>query len=91
MEEPIFEISAREVTLEVTDERTGRHYRRTLPIDYWETANTVVLRGENLDGSFSQLVFYTNRGLQRLQGLTGKGPDADPCGTHQANKDTHPR
>ena len=85
MEEPIFEISAREVTLEVTDERTGRHYRRTLPIDYWETANTVVLRGENLDGSFSQLVFYTNRGLQRLQGLTGKGPDADPCGTHSAD------
>ena len=54
MDEPIFEISAQEVTLEVVDARTGRHYRRTLPIDYYETANTLVLRGENLDGSFSQ-------------------------------------
>ena len=85
MDEPVFEISAREVTLEITDERTGKHYRRTLPIDYYETANAVILRGENLDGRFSQLVFYSGRGVQRLQGLTGKGPDADPCGTHQAD------
>ena len=85
MDEPVFEISAREVTLEITDQRTGKHYRRTLPIDYYETANAVILRGENLDGRFSQLVFYSGRGVQRLQGLTGKGPDADPCGTHQAD------
>ena len=26
-------------------------YRRTLPIDYYENANGLVLRGENLDGS----------------------------------------
>lgn len=82
MDEPIFEISAQEVTLEVVDARTGRHYRRTLPIDYYETANTLVLRGENLDGSFSQLVFYSDRGAQRLQDLTGKGADRNPCGTH---------
>lgn len=82
MNEDVFQISAREVTLEVTDSVSGKTYRRTLPIDYLETANTLVLRGENLDGSLSQLVFYTARGMQRLQDLTGNGPDKDPCGTH---------
>lgn len=83
MNEDAFQISAREVTLEVTDSVSGKTYRRTLPIDYLETANTLVLRGENLDGSLSQLVFYTARGMQRLQDLTGNGPDKDPCGTHK--------
>ena len=83
MNEDVFQISAREVTLEVTDSVSGKTYRRTLPIDYLETANTLVLRGENLDGSLSQLVFYTARGMQRLQDLTGNGPDNDPCGTHK--------
>ena len=83
MNEDVFQISAREVTLEVTDSVSGKTYRRTLPIDYLETANTLVLRGENLDGSLSQLVFYTARGMQRMQDLTGNGPDKDPCGTHK--------
>ncbi len=83
MEEKIFVISAKEVTIEVVDEATGKTYRRELPIDYCETANSLVLRGENLDGSVSQLVFYTARGMQRMQDLTGGGPDEDPCGTHK--------
>ena len=83
MEEKVFEISAKEVTIEVIDEATGKTYRRTLPIDYYETANGLVLRGENLDGSISQLVFYSARGMQRMQDLTGAGPDEDPCGTHK--------
>ena len=33
------EIRAAEVTLEVTDSQTGLTLRRTLPIDYLETAN----------------------------------------------------
>lgn len=83
MEDAVLDISAREVTVEVTDERTGKQYRRSLPIEYYENANTLVLRGENLDGSFSQLVFYSDRGLERLQDLTGGGPDKDPCGSHK--------
>ena len=55
----------------------------TLPIDYYENANGLILRGENLDGSVSQLVFYSARGMQRMQDLTGKGPDEDPCGSHK--------
>lgn len=83
MENEVFEITAKEITVAVTDERTGRVYRRTLPIDYLENANTLVLRGENLDGSCSQIVFYSARGLQRLRDLTGKGSDQDPCGSHK--------
>lgn len=82
MAENIFQITAQEVTVEVTDERTGQVFRRTLPIDYFEAANGIILRGENLDGTFSQLVFYSGRGVERLQDLTGHGADADPCGTH---------
>ena len=82
MAENILQITAQEVTVEVTDERTGQVFRRTLPIDYFETANGIILRGENLDGTFSQLVFYSGRGVERLQDLTGHGADADPCGTH---------
>ena len=83
MDGKIFEISASEVTIEVVDGQTGKVYRRTLPIDYYENANGLVLRGENLDGSVSQLVFYSARGMRRMQDLTGKGPDEDPCGSHK--------
>lgn len=82
MDGKVFAISAKEVTVEVVDAATGKLYRRTLPIDYYETANALVLRGEKLDGSISQLVFYSARGMQRMQDLTGKGPDEDPCGSH---------
>ena len=83
MEESVFEITAQEVAVEVTDAATGKVYRRVLPIEYYENANGVSLRGENRDGSVSQMVFYTPRGLERLNGLTGKGPDEDPCGSHK--------
>ena len=82
MEEELFEIVAETVTVEVTDKFTGKVYRRELPIDYYENANLLKLSGENLDGSVSQLVFYSSRGLERLKDLTGLGADHDPCGGH---------
>ena len=82
MEDKITEITAKTVTVEVTDETTGKVYRRTLPIDYYENANCLKLQGENLDGTISQLVFYSARGLERLKDLMGKGPDGDDCGGH---------
>ena len=78
----LFEITARSVIVEVTDEKTGEVFRRELPIDFYENANLLRLSGENLDGSTSQLVFYSARGLERLRDLTGKGFDHDPCGGH---------
>ena len=81
----LFEITARSVVVEVTDEKTGEVFRRELPIDFYENANLLRLSGENLDGSTSQLVFYSARGLERLRDLTGKGFDHDPCGGHKPN------
>ena len=80
----IFEITAKEVTIQVKGERTGEQYSRTLPIDYYENANVLKLSGENLDGSSSSIVFYSVRGMERLKDLTGKGVDHDPCGTHKS-------
>ena len=80
----IFEITAKEVTIQVKDKRTGEQYSRTLPIDYYENANVLKLSGENLDGSSSSIVFYSVRGMERLKDLTGKGVDHDPCGTHKS-------
>ena len=82
MEDKLTEITAKTDTVEVTDETTGKVYRRTLPIDYYENANLLKLQGENLDGTISQLVFYSARGLERLRDLTGKGADEDDCGGH---------
>lgn len=81
--EELFEISASIVTIEVTDEKTGQVFRRELPIDYYENANCLRLRGENLDGSMSELVFFTGRGLERLRDITGLGADHDGCGEHK--------
>ena len=83
MDEKIYEIRADEVTVELVDKATGRQYRRTLPIDYFENANNIVLRGENFDGVETCMVFYSARGLERFKDLTGRGPDEDPCGTHR--------
>ena len=82
MEEELFEISATMVTVEVRDDRTGKVYRRELPIDYYETANFLKLSGENMDGSVSQIVFFTPRGVERVKDITGKGLDHDRCGGH---------
>ena len=82
MDKELFEITASMITVEITDEATGEVFRRELPIDYYENANFLRLRGENLDGSISQLVFYSSRGIERMKDLTGKGPDKDPCGGH---------
>ena len=82
MADKLTEITAKTVTIEVTDEATGNVYRRTLPIDYYENANLLKLEGENLDGTTSQLVFYSARGLERMKDLMGQGPDHDNCGEH---------
>ena len=82
MNEELFEITADEITVEVRDKATGKVFRRDLPIDYFENANFLRLSGENLDGSLSQLIFYTARGIERMQDITGRGADHDACGEH---------
>lgn len=79
----LYEIHANMVTLEVTDERTGTTFRRELPIEFYENANFLRLKGENMSGNPSELVFVSDTGIRRLQDLTGNGPNEDPCGTHR--------
>ena len=81
----LHEIHAATVTVEVTDEKTGETFRRELPIDYYETANLLRLRGEDLNGKPNELVFLSGTGMDRLKGLMGKGPNEDPCGSHRKN------
>lgn len=78
----ICSIAASEVTVEVTDCATGKTFRRTLPLDYFETSNCLRLRGEGVDGKPAEIVFYSTAGVNKLRDLTGKGPDKDPCGGH---------
>lgn len=83
-EEKIFSIAASEVTIEVADRATGKTFRRTLPMDYFENANCLRLCGEGLDGKPAELVFFSDTGVDKLRDLTGGGPDQDPCGGHSA-------
>ena len=72
MEDKLTEITAKTVTVEVTDEATGKVYRRTLPIDYYENANLLKLQGENLDGTIShssQLGEYDDKLFRSLRQL----------------------
>ena len=78
----IYQITAGEVTVEVTDQTTGKVFRRTFPIDYLETSSVVRLRGEDLQGNPSEIVFFTSYGKKKLEDLTGQGIDYDPCGSH---------
>lgn len=77
------EIHANMVILEVTDEKTGETFRRELPIEFQETANFLRLKGEDMCGNPSELVFISDTGMRRLKDLTGHGPDEDPCRTHR--------
>ncbi len=79
----LHEIHAESVVLEVTDEVTGETFRRELPIEFYENANFLRLKGENFEGNPSELVFISDTGARRLQDLTGRGPNQDPCGSHR--------
>ncbi len=81
-EDKLFEISADSVIVEIKDDKTGEIFRRELPIEYYENANFLRLRGEDLSGAVSELVFCSGRGVERLCDLTGLGADHDGCGTH---------
>ena len=50
-------IQASQVTVHVQDEAEGRVYSRLLPLTYRENSNGLVLRGENVSGEPSEIVF----------------------------------
>ena len=72
-EDEVFEIMGDSVIVEVKDKTTGKVYRRELPIDFYENANVLRLLGENQDGSLSEMVFYSERGVQITDPELGMG------------------
>lgn len=75
-------IQAGSVVVEVKDRNTGLMFRRNLPIDYLETDNGVILSGETLSGSISEIAFLSDIAISRMNDLRGKGPDKSRCGGH---------
>ncbi len=82
-EEPPALIEADEITVEVVDKHTGRTFRRTLPVQYRETATGVLLKGESTTGNPVGISFLSAAALAKLGDLFGKGPDAPRCGGHE--------
>jgi len=68
-------ISASQAKIIVVDDASGETFERTLPIEYYETDNGILLRGENLSGEPVTMVFLSSAALSRIKDVTGAGPD----------------
>jgi DNA-binding transcriptional regulator YiaG len=73
-------IEADSVVVEIIDSSTGKVFRRSLPIKYLETANGLLLAGETMEGTPSQIAFLSETAITKINDLLGKGPDAPRCG-----------
>ncbi|EIW20258.1 hypothetical protein SAMN04515679_1283 [Pelosinus fermentans] len=73
-------IEADSVVVEIIDNNTGRVFRRSLPINYLETDNGLLLTGETMEGNPSQIVFLSETAITKVNDLLGKGPDIPRCG-----------
>lgn len=78
-QKPTDQIAADQVTLYVQDQKTGHVYCRSLPLDYHENSNGIVLTGEAPDSRESQIAFLSNIAMEKIRDLTGHGPDVSPC------------
>lgn len=75
-------IRASQVTVHVQDEAEGRVYSRLLPLTYRENSNGLVLRGENVSGEPSEIVFFSETAADKVSDITGQGEDHSPCKGH---------
>lgn len=73
------QIEAEMIVVEVMDQKTGRLFRRSLPVMFRETANGLILSGETAQGKASQIAFLSDTALQKIADVTGKGLDAPRC------------
>lgn len=72
-------IEADTITVEIIDKKSGKMFRRTLPVGYTENANGIMLSGETIEGKPVQMAFYSDTALERINDLIGKGPDSPRC------------
>lgn len=81
-DETMDKIEANSAVIEVKDKHTGLLFRRNIPIDYLETDNGIIIRGETLSGKISEIAFLSDMALSRIKDLRGLGPDKGRCGNH---------
>lgn len=76
---PLTKISSKHVRLLVTDEATGRIHMRTLPIEYLENHNGIILTGENIAAQEVKMVFLSAQAMERVEELRGFGLEKPRC------------
>ncbi len=86
---PLSRISADNVRLVVKDDTTGRVFLRHLPLEYSESSNGVVLKGETFAAQPTKIVFLTEFALGKLLELQGKGQDEHVCDGHHSHDHDH--
>ena len=72
-------IEAASVVVEVVDKATGELFRRNLPLNYLENSNGVILSGETPEGKPSQIAFFSETAMNKINDLMGKGPNFPRC------------
>ncbi|MBF4694054.1 hypothetical protein [Fusibacter ferrireducens] len=68
-------IEAEVVTIEVKDTKTGKIYKREVPLLYKENDNGIILCGEDSKGQKSEIVFLSDVAIEKMMNFMGKGPD----------------
>jgi hypothetical protein len=87
-EQGLNSIHATVVTLEVVDSKTGRIFKRTLPLEYLENSNGILLKGEDISGRPSQISFLSEFALQKTLDIIGRGSDS-PHHSHDGEGNGH--
>lgn len=72
-------ICSDQIMLHVQDRETGHVYCRSLPLDYEENNNGILLTGEDLDAQEVHISFLSDTALRKINDLLGQGPDSSPC------------
>lgn len=79
LRKPTDRLSAQTVTLEFKDEGDKSVYRRTLPLEYVENDNGIVLTGEDIHGAAASIAFLSASAVEKISALTGKGWQNPRC------------
>lgn len=72
-------IEADSVVIEIIDNTTKKIFRRNLPLQYVETDNGIRLSGETIDGNATQIAFFSDTAITKINDLLGMGPDTPRC------------
>lgn len=69
------QITSPNLVVEVIDSNNGQLYRRYLEMEYTENANGIRLKGEDLGGNPSEIIFLSGYSIERIAELQGEGSD----------------